>query len=46
MGPKGPDNIGHIAHIAFYAARNLRRNYPRRKDGTDRSNVARLFVLR
>ena len=47
MGLKGPDNIGHITHIAFYAARNLRRNYARRKDrtdnGTDRSNVARLL---
>ena len=46
MGPKGPDNIGHIAHIAFYAGRNLRRNHARHKDRTDRNGpktVARLL---
>ena len=48
MGLKGPDGVGHIADIAFYAGRNLSRNYARRKhrtdrNGTDRSNVARLL---
>jgi ATP-dependent DNA ligase len=44
VGLKCTDNIGHIAHVAFYTARSLRRNYTRRND-KHRTNREQEFVI-